>query len=463
MLLLRRLNMRSAVWTSIVDRLNFFVALLQRGRNGTGRPYQPHCISSSLSFSLSLISSLLSTDPSHLRQRARQEQRHLLSAEHFGVIMNDSERHRLLTEEERTRATVARECTAVVMDANVMQELRKIHQYYLSASSSTSSSAAIAPAATGVSRERFHTFVSEIGMLSSFITDSAATAAAEVGPTSLTAHSQAHITLQQCDSLFDACLQPDDDGDEDDRTAATVAATMATGTTEAVQTLNLRRFLAALLRLAHIRYLSTYSSLPHRLSHFLRTHVLPRARRTVTEEFRMELKGDAVRAVVRQHRSRLLLIYARFTSAAHAHAQAHERKSSVGRRRSLDPSAAVEIEQLRMSLPQWLSLAAATGWVKKEATLPSAPTPPASATVQLSQQRLMKIFRNAHNDEDVAANNDSNGNNNTLSDASIRFPQFIEALTTVACFAQPDPFVTAAQKLELLLLQSLLPLLSLAV
>ena len=69
--------------------------------------------------------------------------------------------------------------------------------------------------------------------------------------------------------------------------------------------------------------------------------------------------------------------------------------------------------------------------------------------ISIPHRKVMSVFQNVQNDDTAFADDDE-------LDAEVDFSEFQEAVVAIACIMYPDPYTPLEQRIEMLLLRSLL-------
>jgi hypothetical protein len=145
----------------------------------------------------------------------------------------------------------------------------------------------------------------------------------------------------------------------------------------------------------------------------METNILPYAKRSDAEEFRKKLRTPEVKSVLQKYSTRIEAIFERF-------AKADSDQGGPGDERA----------DMTMNMREFQQMCK-------------------DKKISIPHRKIMSVFQNVQNDDTAFADDDE-------MDAEVDFSEFQEAVVAIACFVYPDPYTPLEQRIEMLLLRSLL-------
>ncbi len=141
-------------------------------------------------------------------------------------------------------------------------------------------------------------------------------------------------------------------------------------------------------------------------------NILPYAKRSDAEEFRTKLRVPAVKNVFVKYSERIENVFEKYALY------------------DVDQSPGDERADMTMNMREFQSMCK-----EKQISIP--------------HRKVMAVFQNVQNDDTAFADDDE-------MDAEVDFDEFKEAVAAIACIVYPDPYTPMEQRIEMLLLRSLL-------
>jgi hypothetical protein len=153
------------------------------------------------------------------------------------------------------------------------------------------------------------------------------------------------------------------------------------------------------------------------MSTLMETNILPYAKRSDAEEFRKKLKNGNVKSIFQKYGERIESVFEKY---AKADVDQNFTSDGTGNERA----------DMTMNMREFQQMC-------KE------------KRIAIPHRKIQSVFQNVQNDDTAFADDDE-------MDAEVDFSEFQEAVAAIACIVYPDPYTPMEQRIEMLLLRSLL-------